>query len=152
MTSAHLDQHFIFIPPFEARKYINVAHLLFRSTPNKFGWLPIHKAAVVKESHLLTHPNIRGVERIIDCFPEGLLSSTLDGQLPIHLSLMSNSFTPIEIIQLLVDKCPESVHWKDKYGQLPLHKAASNRRISPDVIDLLISTYPGGACVKDNFG
>jgi hypothetical protein len=65
---------------------------------------------------------------------------------------MSNSNTPVSVIHLLIDKCTEALHRVDKYGQLALHKASSNRRIDTDIIDLLIQSFPGGACMKDNTG
>ena len=114
--------------------------------------MPVHKAAVIKESNLRIPANIHGIEAIIDCYIEGLLCGTLDGQLPLHLAVMSSSHTPISVIHILIDKCPEALHRVDKYGQLALHKAASNRRIDTDIVDLLIHSFPGGACVKDNNG
>ena len=114
--------------------------------------MPIHQAAVIKESNLRIPANILGIETIIDCYIEGLLCGTLDGQLPIHLAVMSNSNTPVSVVHLLIDKCPEALHRADKYGQLALHKAASNRHIDTDIIDLLIQSFPGGACMKDITG
>ena len=77
------------------------------------------------------------------------MESTLDGQLPLHITLMNSSNCQPSLISFLIEKCPDALYRKDVYGQLPLHKAASNRRINVDVFDFVLNSYPGGACMKD---
>lgn len=56
---------------------------------------------------------------------------------------------PDDVIQALVEAAPDTVTWTDAHGWLPLHHACANGA-SPEVLKILIDTYPEGKVQKDD--
>ena len=57
------------------------------------------------------------------------------------LTIFVNEATAIQILGLLIEKCPEAVRHANNSGRLPIHLAA--RAQSPEFCRLLIEAYPG---------
>ena len=54
------------------------------------------------------------------------------------------------MLRILVEHNPETIAMTDKEGSLPLHLAVYFNS-SIEIIELLVSTYPSGSLLRDNF-
>ena len=115
---------------------------------NKFGMLPIHKAM----GAFSTEKSLKGIRTIAEEYVEGLSVRSLDGQLPLHLALVSPKIYSFSLVELLVELHPDALTCPDDYGQFPLHKAACKVRTDPAIVNLLIEHSPKVAALKDNNG
>lgn len=88
-------------------------------------------------------------------FPRALQTTDVDGDLPLHCSVMSKKRegpVAVENVQFLVDAFPEGVRRVNSKGQLPLHIACANRNVPFEAIDLLCNHFPAGLSQYDNDG
>ncbi|KAL7579887.1 hypothetical protein ACA910_004894 [Epithemia clementina (nom. ined.)] len=67
---------------------------------------------------------------------------------PLHL-MCKLHHQPVDVIADIVEAAPEIVSWTDSHGWLPLHHACANGA-NPDVMKILIDTYPQGKVAQDN--
>ena len=116
------------------------------SVVNKYGVLPLHKAAM--NSSDLTKASSRSFKMLLATYPEGIKIANSLGQLAIHLALSTKHPTML-IVNQLIETYPESLRIQDKFGCLPLHKAASNKKISPEIIISVLNSYRKGASYAD---
>ena len=116
--------------------------------PNKFGLLPIHKAVTA----FCTEKSLRNIRFIAEASLQGLSCRTLDGQLPLHLALVSPKVYSYSLVEMLIDLYPPAARVADKRGHYPLHKAASKAHIDSGIVGLLIESAPDLVCVKDHNG
>ncbi len=86
------------------------------------------------------------VQLLIDAAPDKICSVDNIGRTPLHYLCRYkevDEMTAIEIMRLLIEKCPEAVrHYKDNNGSLPIHLASFAAR-SPEFYRVLIEAYPG---------
>ena len=65
----------------------------------------------------------------------------MEGDLPLHLAIKSEA--PVDVVKLLVDAFPESIHMVDNYRKYPLENAVKFNA-SLDIFKTLVGgTYPG---------
>jgi ankyrin repeat protein len=102
--------------------------------------------------------NPYGVKKLLDAHPELVLTRNFDrDELPIHrlfhyISKDSKrlQWYQVEVLRILIEHNPETVAMTDKEGSLPIHLAVYfNSNI--EIIELLVSTYPSGSLLRDNF-
>lgn len=143
------------------------------STANKIGRLPLHDAIVndaaldvinllVERSptnalatadvegrlpiHLLTSHSLPEVASLLVRLssPNAMLQKdNNEGMSPLHCAIYSNAH--IDVITVLVDKSPDSLHASDKNGRLPLHlllEQSWSRLLGTSSIRLLLGTRP----------
>lgn len=120
------------------------------SVVNNYGMLPIHKAAM--ESSDLTKTSSRSFKMMIATYPESLKVPNIRGQLPLHLALSVPKHPTMLIINQLIDSFPESLKMPDKFGHLPLHCACANKRISPEIIIVVLNSFRQGASYANSNG
>jgi ankyrin repeat protein len=112
------------------------------------GRTPLHSACWNKNITL----NI--VQLLIDAAPNSVRTvEATDGLIPLHYFCWNNDedeITAMEILKLLLEKCPESVGHASRNGRLPIHLAAWKR--SPDFCRVLIEKYPGSERIADDSG
>lgn len=116
------------------------------STVNKYGLLPIHKAAINSED--LSKSSFRSFKMILATYPDGIRIPNIHGQLAIHLALSSKHPTML-VINYMIEAYPESLRHQDKYGHLPIHQACANKNVSLEIIIALISSYRKGCSYGD---
>lgn len=123
------------------------AYPLAISSPNEFGFLPLHKAVSVASAE-----HIPSLKILIDHYPQSLMSQTRDGQGVLHLAITGPRMPSPDVIEFLCQKEPMVACITDAYGQLPLHKAAAKPRIDIDTIQILFQNNPHALTLKDNKG
>jgi hypothetical protein len=117
------------------------------SMPNKFGFLPLHKAmSVATEKHL---PSIA---ILVETDPSTIIALTMEGQTCLHLAITTPRNPCIPILDYLLHCNNQLLTVADNYGQYPIHKIAAKPRIDPEAINLLINTNPFPLSLKDNKG
>jgi ankyrin repeat protein len=115
---------------------------------NRFGLLPIHRAA----TSYCTEAALPTIQLLLDLYPKSLACKTRDGALPLHMSLSYPKITSYKLVEMLVDARPASVGEADRYGRYPLHRAASKVHVDPGIVSLLLDRAPQIAFLKDNNG
>lgn len=116
---------------------------------NKFGLLPIHKAAAVYN----TVHSLPTVQKVVEYNVDGLLQQSKDGQTPLHIALSNPCISTYPLVELFVKLNPDCVKLVDNYGHYPLHKAASKaHKLDGAVIDLLLQSCSDIATLKDKNG
>ena len=104
------------------------------------GWSPLHFACF--------NENVtKGkVQLLIAAAPDSVRSVTNNyGHLPIHAICNNGKVdkgTAIQILKLLIEKCPEAIRDTSNDGGLPIHYASCWGR-SPEFCRVLIEAYPG---------
>ena len=132
------------------------------ATDNRFGWTPLHIACWNENVTLSI------IQCLLDADPDSVRNVTnIYGSMPLHTLCRERDLDEIalmQILKLLIEKCPEAVRHVDKNGKLPIHIAAGGR--SPEFCRVLIEAYPGSeripgangalpldsACTDSNFG
>lgn len=115
--------------------------------PNRFGFLPIHKAlSVASEEHL------PAIKILVASNPGCLSFKSLEGQTALHIAVDSPRNPSQTIISYLIEQNPQSVFIADKYGQLPIHKLAAKPRVSESIVLDIIRAGPSALSVADNRG
>jgi ankyrin repeat protein len=102
------------------------------------------------------------VQEWVRLHPEVLFSPDLQGRLPIHYAVLSESKEAMEIVQFLMDLEPSSkdhddpdisssscLAVADHHGRLPLHYAAAS---GSAVTEILMEAYPEGLLHSDQDG
>eukprot|EP00984_Skeletonema_dohrnii_P025461 scaffold14635_cov112-Skeletonema_dohrnii-CCMP3373.AAC.1 len=88
-------------------------------------------------------PNI--IQLLIDAAPNSIRRVTNRGWMPLHC-LCGNSKldgkTSLEMLNLLIQKCPEAVRHEGNTGDLAIHVAAMKWK-TPEFCRVLIEAYPG---------
>ena len=119
------------------------------SATDDYEDLPLHK---ISKNRNVT-PGM--VQLLIDAFPDSLLHDR-GGFTPISYLCYNahdrvDEEVAVEILKLLLDRCPGSVqHADDEDGYLPIHLAASYR--SPEFCRILVDAYPGSERIPNNVG
>ena len=111
------------------------------------GGLPLH---FIFENSNVT---LGMVQLLIDAFPDSVRHGTNLNELPLHcLSNGENvdEEVAVEILKLLLEKCPESVQRTTVEGNLPINFPAANR--SPEFCRILIEAYPESVTMTDDEG
>ena len=109
---------------------------------------PLHFACI--------NPNVtlNIIKLIIDAAPASVRGEDYSGDMPLHYLCDNekvNEATALEILKLLIERCPEAVrHANNDRGRLPIHKASWGR--SPKFCRLLIKAYPGSERIVDGKG
>ena len=102
------------------------------------GEAPLHCAC--------SNPNVtlNIIRPLIATTPASVRSVNEVGMMPLH-NLCSNRNVgdpaAVQILELLIEKCPEVVRHADNDGNLPIHCAALTK--CPEFCRLLIEAYPG---------
>ena len=84
------------------------------------------------------------VQLLIDASPDSLRHQDFADMTPLYYFCYNRKFgdeVGLEILKLLLEKCPESVRLVARFGNLPIHAAASFQ--SADFCRMLIDKYPG---------
>jgi len=86
----------------------------------QYGMTPLHFAA----SH---NPDLRTITVLLDSAGENSVCKNTDllGHAPLHMALMG--LAPFEVVEKLVEFCPETVWMKTQKGELPLEIAERKR-------------------------
>ena len=114
------------------------------------GYTPLHFACF--------NPNVtlNIIQLIIKAAPDSVRIKDKYGWTPLHALCairMVDKATEIQILKLLIEKCPEAARHADTMyvpGRLPIHLAAETK--SPEFCSLLIEAYPGSeriSCFSD---
>ena len=118
--------------------------------PNKYGWLPLHKAVSTSLCHNRP-PNLDNISMIWEAYPDAVRKKTKKGQYPLHLAISEPSRRmSSDVIELILNTEPKVCRKKDSYGHTPLHKVV--RRKGPEAqmaFDMLIEAYPDAAKIED---
>ncbi len=72
-----------------------------------------------------------------------------NGTTALHLACRKGA--PFEIVELVIDACPESLEWEDEFGWLPLHYAC-HHGVEQKVLDELLNRNPDTVKVTDTKG
>ncbi len=104
---------------------------------DNFGRLPLHRVCENK------NVTLGMVHLLIDAFPDSLNHQNNNGMMPL-LKLCYNKNLDeeiaVDILKVLLERCPESVRHATIYGMLPFHVAALWQ--SPVFCHILIEAYP----------
>jgi len=93
------------------------------------------------------------VELLIDAAPNSVRIVTQLGWMPLHclcLNRRLNDEISIEILKLLIQKCPEAVRANNR-GDLAIHLALMKSK-SPEFCRVLIEAYPGSERMTNSVG
>jgi len=94
------------------------------------------------------------VELLIDAAPNSVRIVTQLGWMPLHCLCLNRKLddeTSMEILKLLIQKCPQAVRHADyDTGFLPVHRACASR--APDFCRVLIEAYPGSERITASNG
>ncbi|KAK1734147.1 ankyrin repeat domain-containing protein [Skeletonema marinoi] len=94
------------------------------------------------------------VELLIDAAPNSVRIVTQLGWMPLHCLCLNRKLddeTSMEILKLLIQKCPQAVRHADyDTGFLPVHRACGSR--APDFCRVLIEAYPGSGRITASNG
>eukprot|EP00985_Skeletonema_marinoi_P017912 scaffold9918_cov153-Skeletonema_marinoi.AAC.1 len=94
------------------------------------------------------------VELLIDAAPNSVRIVTQLGWMPLHCLCLNRKLddeTSMEILKLLIQKCPQAVRHADyDTGFLPVHRACGSR--APDFCRVLIEAYPGSERITASNG
>ena len=120
-----------------------------RRQPNKdffFGQTLLHKC-VEYYSHRKDL-----IEIFLTAYPKALSKSDDTGFLPLHCALISATSTPtLELIQLLIERDPETILCPTLAGSLPLHLACQNGCHIP-IVKYLMDNFPGAIRYREKQG
>lgn len=83
------------------------------------------------------------------CAEEALMVDD-HGSTPLHIACWGNP--PVDVIQALLDACPQTVADQDVDGNNPLHIAASHPEMSVEVIRALLEACPVAVSAKNKEG
>ena len=111
------------------------------------GLLPLHHACDNKSATL----NI--IQILIDAAPASVSSLSTRSWMPLHCLCYNREVderAAIQILKLLIEKCPEAVRYKMKKGNLPIHLASEWR--SSEFCQVLIEAYPGSERMSNAIG
>lgn len=97
--------------------------------------LPLHVAVST------VVPCLPVVELLLTAYPEAVRTKTLkDGYLPIHLAVVR---APVSIVELLLEKCPESMKAASNNGKIPLQCVLGTESAHKlPVVRHLLRTWP----------
>jgi len=94
------------------------------------------------------------VELLIDAAPNSVRIVTQLGWMPLHCLCLNRKLDDeisMEILKLLIQKCPQAVRHADyDTGFLPIHRACGSR--APDFCRVLIEAYPGSERITASNG
>jgi hypothetical protein len=114
---------------------------------SKLGQLPLHSAARLGAS--------ADVMRVLlEAAPgQAKTQDERTGNFPLHFYVFGRTARTanVEVVQLLLDACPESATYENLRGNLPL-KIAVAYGANPDVVNRLIQEYPAGSRAIDLWG
>jgi ankyrin repeat protein len=120
----------------------NITMLLFESWPA--SWLDDDIEEIVK---ILMEDFLQGPGELNKCM---LLSSDKNGNTLLHHACENGS--PPNVIQMLLDKCPDAAELKNTAGDLPLHKACECTIPYPDIVSMLLAVNPKASETKNEEG
>ncbi len=117
--------------------------------PNKFGFLPIHKAAMCK------HCDGDTLKALIDANPAGLLVKNREGSTPLHLAIAGRQ-PQLQTVGMLLRTQPKAAKVKDRHGRVPMHLLAAGY-VPPEsekadrmrIFDLLLEAFPDACKIAD---
>jgi ankyrin repeat protein len=93
---------------------------------------------------------IETVEFLVEEWPNALELPTINQrELPIH-RVVANRNLSVEVARLFLDRNPASIRARDAYGNVPLYSALRSGNPSPELVQLLVQTWPGS--VQDRAG
>ena len=109
---------------------------------------PLHFACINKSVTL----NI--IQLLVDAAPNSVRSKDNYGYTPLydlcHSVGITDEAAAIQILKLLIEKCPEALRHPCSNGNLPIHLAAWTK--SPEFCRVLIEAYPGSDQIPDANG
>ncbi len=112
------------------------------------GKLPLHYACDCLDVPLGV------IQLLIDAAPDSVRSKDDGGNMPLHC-LCNNSdldeVRALEILKLLLKKCPESIRHAETETFLPIHIAAIRAK-SPEFLSVMIEAYPGSERIAHHTG
>ncbi len=102
------------------------------------GYLPIHCLLTGKWGETI----VPMVSKLMNLFPDSLLTPTSVGELPLHLAAKrTETESVVEVVKLLL--CfPETCQIRDHLGNFPLDMALQTSHPIPAVIQLFVDTFP----------
>ena len=113
---------------------------------NKFGLMPIHKAAAAFK----TIRSIRCVQSVLEYASDTAECLTKDGQTALHIALSNPCISSYQLVKVLIDTHPGAVKVSDSFGHYPLHKAASKaHKLDAGAFDLVLQACTEVAALKD---
>jgi len=93
------------------------------------------------------------VHILVDGYQDATREADCDGHLPIHL-LCENEVmgkgVKLDILRMLIDKYPESLHARTRCQNLPIHIAPCYQDF--DFCKILVDNYPGGLAIENGYG
>ena len=115
------------------------------------GQLPIH-TLIWEYGDNMKNVTLRMVQLLIDAYPDSLRHEDNKGSMPLHILCANEKLddeVAVEILMLLLQRCPESVRHVDQ-GDLPIYLAAT--RHSLEFCRILIEAYPGSERITNDNG
>ncbi len=169
--------NYALVKALERRASLDEIRSIVTAKPNavkaedKCGYVPLHSAC-------LHDASLNVVQYLVEQYPDsihvkndyylyraciGKENESLDavqkldyanfGTLPIHLAC--HGIAPLDVVQFLVKKKPDSIKDKTNNGKLPLHYAVAADSIymsSLAIVQFLVGTYPGAIEEPDHHG
>lgn len=117
-----------------------------------FGQLPLHDFVAQSD-----YPCQRGMQLLIDRYPDSVMTTDDDGMLPFHRACESGDSR--EVVELLMDSYRgneadhKGLNVTDNNGCIPLHYAVSGEVSGPmliGIVQFLLNNYPEGVGITDN--
>jgi hypothetical protein len=105
-------------------------------------WTRLHDAC--------QHHNNKMIVKLARCFAEEAVMVDDHGSTPLHIACWGNP--PMEVVQALLQACPEAATDKDVHGNTPLHVAASYPETSPAIARAFLDVYPAAASITNKEG
>jgi len=91
-------------------------------------------------------PNFDLIQKLCRAYPQRVSIPKQDGSLALHIACYNENILAagIEIVQFLVEMCPEAIKVKNRFGFLPIHKAlcAAHTCEQLSVIKYLLQLFP----------
>ena len=98
-----------------------------------------------------SHVTLNIVQRLVDTYPDSVCQED-EGWMPLHYLCGNDELddmVSVEILRLLLEKCPGSVRHVNNHGHLPIHIACGKGSRSPDFCRELIEAYPASARIAN---
>jgi ankyrin repeat protein len=96
------------------------------------------------------------VQLLLDAFPESVCTEDVYDAMPLNtFCCFTNNLddeVAVDILKLLLERCPESARYTTYDGSLPIHLASGAGKKSPEFCRLLIEAYPRSERLTDGNG
>mmetsp|Transcript_28692 Transcript_28692/g.35003 ORF Transcript_28692/g.35003 Transcript_28692/m.35003 type:complete len:372 (+) Transcript_28692:153-1268(+) len=96
--------------------------------------------------HMLSYhkrPSADTIKSLIDAYPLALMTNSAGGT-PLHHAVRNSS---VDVVELLIESCPEAAHIKDRFGCTPLQLACRSPVMTSEKVKAILAISPETASI-----